>query len=272
MKQSRQITATTYVDKHGDKLTLSALESIVNQVNLYSIPVGTEHDPRIPPHGRIHSAKIIKLEDGEYALETVFDIFEHPDDFKMSEFPKELPPRKFDFDKFHMNYDRSYSDVNDQALIQDICDIFGTDPKKQLKKAVDPLSVLTIVAFFVLGNITRGFLNKLGVDAYILMKDSLKRLMNREKSRTDENLLKLELVVQTDQQTIEVDVILTNPTSDEIDKFFDKEFNKLDDLISIYHNPDLNLRRLTFEYKNGELKLNFAIRKDGVPLTPINKN
>lgn len=266
MKQSAQIIATTHIDLHGEKMTVSALEDIVNQVNMYSIPLGTEHDPRIPPYGRIESAKIIKLDDGEYAVEAVFEIFEHVDDFKLSKPSKELPPRNSDLAEFHLVYDRNFRDDEDHVLINDISELFGTDSREELKKAFEPLTVLTIIASFVIVGIARGFLNKLGEDGYLLLKDLLKKLMGRKKEGEVEKLLQFQLVIHLDQQAIEVDVILTNPSNYDIDKFFDTEFKKLDQLIFLYSNSDIGLRRLIFEYKNGALGLSFALRKDGVPL------
>ena len=56
--------ATTHVDRHGERLTRSALESLVRQLRANYIPIGFEHDPRFPPLGRMIDATVVELPDG----------------------------------------------------------------------------------------------------------------------------------------------------------------------------------------------------------------
>ncbi len=76
MKYSSGILATTHIDQQNEEISLSALESMVEQSNSYYIPITVEHDPRNPPLGRTKSTRIKKLEDGEYAIEGIFEMFE----------------------------------------------------------------------------------------------------------------------------------------------------------------------------------------------------
>lgn len=267
MKQNIGIIASSHIDKHGDKMSLSALESIVEQVNKYVIPVGIEHDPRIPPKGRISSAQIIKLDDGEYAVEAVFEFFEPNDAIVLSNTSKIMRPNKFDIANFNIIYDRNFRYDEDLRLINDIAVLFETEAREQLKKAVDPLSVLIIVASFIIGSIAKGFLGKFGEDGYLLLKDRIKKLMTRKKEGEIEKILKLQMYIQIDKQVIEVDVILTNPTTKEIDSFFDEEFMRLDDLVTNFYEPNIDLYRMVFEYRKGEVVIKYSIRKDGFPMT-----
>jgi len=67
---------TSHVDKHSEKMALSALEDLVDLVNKQYTPMGIEHDPRIPPVGRVLSAHIEELEDGEFAVDGIAEVFE----------------------------------------------------------------------------------------------------------------------------------------------------------------------------------------------------
>lgn len=62
------------------KFTKETLEDIVKDINesVYAIRVGIEHDSSIMPIGKILSGKMLKLEDGEYAVEIEQEIFEKP--------------------------------------------------------------------------------------------------------------------------------------------------------------------------------------------------
>lgn len=71
------IGATTHLDRHNCKIDKEALEDLVKSVNgEYAIRIGIEHDSLIMPIGKILSGKLIKLEDGEYAVELEQEMFE----------------------------------------------------------------------------------------------------------------------------------------------------------------------------------------------------
>lgn len=64
------ILATTHLDAHGTRLAKEALEDMAAQINSNSVPgVGSEHDILIPPQGKVISARVVRMNDGEYALE-----------------------------------------------------------------------------------------------------------------------------------------------------------------------------------------------------------
>ena len=79
MKKIKGIYATSNVDNHGKAFSVEALKMLVEQINNSYMPMGVEHDPRIPPIGRIISAKLIKRDDGSYAVEGISEIFEEGD-------------------------------------------------------------------------------------------------------------------------------------------------------------------------------------------------
>src|SRR5258708_6141776 len=76
MRTQKAILTTTHVDSHFEKMSFSALESIVDLINRCHSPFVVEHDPRIPPIGRVLDARIKQLEDGEYGVEATIEMYE----------------------------------------------------------------------------------------------------------------------------------------------------------------------------------------------------
>ena len=74
----KAIAATTHVDLHNMKMSKEVLESMVEQVNNkeQAISVGIEHDLMVAPIGKIISAKLISIGNGEFAVETEQEIFD----------------------------------------------------------------------------------------------------------------------------------------------------------------------------------------------------
>lgn len=176
MKKQKAILTTTHVDRHFQKMSLSALEQVVDLIGRHHIPFIVEHDPRIPPIGRILDAHIKQLEDGEYGVEATIEMYELGEDIPMIDDSREIPLHDHRADKLEVMYDRNFQTLDDQLLIRDLAFLFGTEPKEEAKKALDPLTVLTICGVFLLGGIAKGFLSKLGGDGYELLRDRLKSL------------------------------------------------------------------------------------------------
>lgn len=62
---------------HGEyTITREAVEGMLEQIQASPKPVNIEHDPTVPPVGRMTNAKLIELPDGEVALETEMELFE----------------------------------------------------------------------------------------------------------------------------------------------------------------------------------------------------
>ena len=189
VKLRSQILATTHPDLHSERMTIDALETLVQSVNSSYIPVGIQHDPRIAPVGRVASASIRKLDDGEYAVEGLIEVFEPGDKFELVENQRTLVTEKYESGRLEIEYDRNFRDTEDQLLIEKIAGLFGTRPKENVKKSLDPITVLAIGGAFILGGVAQGFLSKLGEDAYEVLKQGLKKLFARKKVGEDEKLL-----------------------------------------------------------------------------------
>jgi hypothetical protein len=258
---------TTHLDRHGEQFLLSALQQIKKQIDNYIIPQGIDHDPRIQPIGRSLTAEVTKLEDGEYALDVLteyFDDLETIEDIK----DKELVIHEYLLDDFEIRSDRNFRDETDKQLISEISNILqcSKPPEEEIKKALEPLSVIWICGAFVLGGISSGFFNKIGSDAFDLLKSKLATLFSKRKEGEKEKLLAFDFTITNKKCNVEI--ILTNPTPDDIEKVMQEGFNRLDKILPKYFEipTDKPIRKLVFENENGEeLKFKFGVRNDGIP-------
>ncbi|MGC2422853.1 MAG: hypothetical protein WA666_00670 [Nitrospirota bacterium] len=268
MKYEKMILSNTRIDRHKERMSLAALESIANDINKKYIPITVEHDPRIPPIGRIFSAKVKKLEDGEFALEGEAELFEESDEIPPINSFRELSLWTCKENKLKIIYDRSFRDVESQKLINEIGAIFGSAPEQEVKKAVEPLSTLIIGGSFILGSLAAGFFNKIGADIFNIMKQKLKELLRNKKSDSEENIFILRLCLN---EEINVEIILTNPTDSDIEILFDNGIQKFEKRLQEIYDKKVGLRKIIFEYKNEEFKILYGLRKDCIPLSYYEK-
>jgi hypothetical protein len=270
MKQFKGILATSHVDAHNEIMPVETLEAMVNQINQQYIPMGIEHDPRIPPKGRLVSAKVVPLEDGEYGVEGIGEIFEPGDSYELKNDGREIPVHAIDDDKLHIQFDRNYRDEEDQEAITAIGELFDSKPQEELKKSIDPISILTLSGAFVLGGIANGFFGKIGSDAYDYLKGKITGLLNRKNAIQDkhEALLVFSFWVTTGPQGFEVEIILTNPSPEEIEHFLEVGMHQVDQFVSQYYSQYLGIRRMTYKYESNTLAIMHVVRKDAVPMFP----
>lgn len=270
MKHLKGILATSHVDLHDEIMPLQTLETMAKQINTHYIPMGIEHDPRIPPQGRLITAQVVKLEDGEYGVEGLGEIFEPGDSYELKDAGREIPIHKNrSKNKIEIGFDRNYRSQEDQEIIKEISKLFGSEPQEELKKALDPISIITISCAFLLGGLANGFLGKMGSDAFDAFKGKLKKLLKKKEEEKDhERLLDFRFLIEINGCTGEVETILTNPTDDDIDEFFEDGLKQLDSVVLEYFDPNIGLRKITLEYSNRRINLLFGIRKDAVPMFP----
>jgi hypothetical protein len=260
------IISSTHVDAHGDQMTLSVLESMVGQINEGILLINNEHDPRNAPVGRIISAKLIQLEDGEFAVEGIFELY----DCDLSELTdlgeRKIGIREFSEEKLSVCYDRAFNDTTSQKDIKELCEILNTDLiVHEVRKALDPMVILTIGGVYILGNIASGFFESIGTEAYNLLKVKLGEISQKKQKDSEEVLIIFEFTVINEEIKYDVELILTNPTVEDIDSGI-RSFYRLDEILPVLfkHNP--RVRKLVFEYLNDGLKLKYGIDLDGIPL------
>jgi hypothetical protein len=165
-------------------------------------------------------------------------------------------------------FDRSYKDDEDQKDIDEICNHFGIRPRYEVKKAVEPLSVLVIGAgVFIFGAIATGFIGQIGADGYNLLKRKLAELIKRQKSKSKEQLISFEFTVSHGGIKILVQTLLPNPTKKDIDAFLEHKIYDLDSLPFKAFDPDSHISRVVYFFENDKLEFKYAVRKDGFPVT-----
>jgi hypothetical protein len=268
MKYIKSRVASSHVDRHGDKMSVEVLKKMVVQINAGYSSFGVEHDPRISPVGRVESASLIKLDDGEYAVEATIGIFELGSKVPFnSDDPKELIVRKHTSEYLGIVYDRAYFDEGNQLLINEINSIFksGEKPKVDIKKSLEPISILTITGTFLVGGIALGFTRKIGADLWDLFKNNLKTLF--EKNPAKERLLSLNTTIQKEGYSINVEIILSDPNSESIDYFLEHGIKEVDGFVAEYFHYEQGMRRMVFEYRDNKIHTTFAVLKGGEPVS-----
>ena len=258
--------ATTHVDLHNERMSVEALNDFVDLVNHQYTPIGIEHDPRIPPIGRVISAQIEKLPDGEFAVDGIAEMFEEGQEIEFKNDGREIPA-DITSESITISPDRSYLEPDDKKLLLEVKDLVNGEIKPALKKSVEPISVLIIAASFIAGGIAQGFFGKIGEDVWDKLKSKINELVNSKPRIEKDRLLVFEFTVDTEDNPLCLETILTNPSESEISRFMNEGLQQLDKETNRFFQHRHYLRKVVFEYKDNKLKVIFGLRKDGVPLS-----
>ena len=267
MKKFDAIISSTRLDAHGDIMSKEALEFAAATLKKNYVPMGVEHDPRIPPIGRFVDACVEQLADGTWILKGLGEIFESGDSLPVS-IDRTIVERDYTDGKAHISFDRSYENDDCLPAITEIGQHFGTTPQLEVKKAVDPLSVLAIGAgTFVLGAIASGFFGQIGADGYNLLKTKLSNLIFKQKSKSKEQILVFEFTAIHNSIKVLVQTLLINPTDSDIEEFLKHQIYDLDRLPLVAFDSAAHISRIVYFYENKQLEFKYAVRKDGFPVT-----
>src|SRR5690606_31908993 len=119
------------------------------------IPMGVEHDPRIPPLGRMLHTDVEKLEDGEYALIGTAELFEGDVSNIADTGDRVMVVRDVKGDSLELTYDRNFRGDEDQQTIQQLAEVLkcSEPPDEEIKKSLEPIAILTIAGKFALAGI-----------------------------------------------------------------------------------------------------------------------
>jgi hypothetical protein len=255
---------TTHRDAHGEKLEPQTLEDFARQAKEAYLPLWTDHDPRIPPRGRVIDAYVQPQSDGELALIGVVE-----------EFERGLSPpldtaREMKIDKLPVDLlvgvDRSYRDKTSQALLNDLVAILHVPIRPESKKALEPLSVLTLAAKAALGGIAAGFAARLGEDLYEQVKKKLALLLARRRQKNDDFVFRYRAEIVVSGHVVEIDFLATAPTEAQIDRIFKSHLATADAKLMSYLPAHPEVRRVVFDASGPDLKFAYAIRSDVYPI------
>ena len=250
--------ASTHVDLHGDQLTLSALEGMVDQIRRGYIPVGVEHDPRYPPLGRLVDARLRDLADGETAIEVEQELWDPEDTAETTrgdgrEIPLETGAEPA------IRFDRATSDPETVALLDDLRAISGVEPEETFKKALTPIEILE---FVLVGGIAVGFLQRAGGDLYDALKSRLKRYYE---ARHGVPSLELLLVVECNGHVSEIAVLYERPDGGGVEQLFESAGPAVNAIAKPLCDGDPEFGRAVVGWDGVQARLLYALRRDGFP-------
>lgn len=241
------------------------------QHNEEYIPVTMGHDIRKPPIGRVCSAEVVVLDDGTHLLQGEAEIFEESDNFEsIPKSEKVIKIRTKEVDTFQAFGNQTFEEDEDVAeLYKQLRELGDGDPDQVYREdSIEPLSLLIIgFGIFAIQGISNGFFSKLGEDLYEVLKLKLKKIFEKKSLKQKENLLQFQLFVNSNAgRTIEVNVVITNPSQEDVDGFFHYVPAMLDAMLLELPLDDLDLCRVVFSYKFTQLELLYVLRSDGLPI------
>lgn len=260
MKRVRGLCATTLRDRQGDQLTLENLKQMVDLINRSFIPIDIEHDPRIPPVGRMVTSRLVPLDDGEMGVEFEGEIFEDGDQIELASDAKCIPRSSHDR---AIHYDRMYNDPKDMALIDEIASIIGSGPPiERMKKSLDPLSVIAIS--LVVG---RKFFENLTDDLYKKVKESLLALLNRHREQGLQFVVVEFSLTCRGPSEIDVEVLFTNPSDQDIEWLKGLPVQTVREQIEPFLDV-VGLVKVVMKCEAGKLIPIYGLRSDSVVISP----
>jgi hypothetical protein len=268
MRLLEGVLVTSRVDKHGEIIERDNLYTLAEDYNTHYLPLTVEHDPRTPPIGRFTSARIEVLEDGELALVGTSEVFEAGDQIEFKDDGREMPVEEFTDGRLHISYDRSYESPSDQELLEEMCNWVDGELGEEIKKGIEPLSILILAASFVGLRFATGFLQKWGADTWDLVKRNLSRLFQRKREEAREYLLVFRFTVRDGSHVLCLETFLSNPTENDVSLFLQEGLEELERLTPEFLASHPYLRKIVCEYANRKLTVKYGMRKDAVPLLP----
>lgn len=267
MKRTAVLT-TTHIDRHNESMSVEALEAIARHINEGYLPFGVDHDPRIPPIGRVASAQVRPLPDDHFELIGEIELFEEGDRPEIATADRTAHVHLLADGEFEIAPDRSHRSREDIEAISEVAAMLKTSPTEQMKKAVEPISLLELGGAFILANVATGFLTRIGEDAYDRFKTRLKFLFRRRRADKKDRLLVFHMTLADGEHRVSAEIILTNPTDADIDAFFSVGLREIDAAFPkvIRGNPDAV--RFVAEWKDSSIQLTYAVMRNGLPFMP----
>ncbi|WP_375468116.1 hypothetical protein [uncultured Nostoc sp.] len=254
---------------------LTLPEVIVESAKQYNeeyIPLTIEHDIRNPPIGRVVSAEVVVLDDGTHLLQGEAEIFEESDNLdSLPKNDKSIKIRAEEVDNFLVLGNQTFEEDEDVAdIYQKLRELGAGDRNRVYREdSIEPISLLIIgFGIFALQGISNGFFSKLGEDLYEKLKLKLKNISEKKSFKQKENLFQFQFFVNSHAgRTIEVNVVITNPSQNDLDGFFTFVPAMLDTMLSGLPVDDLDICCVVFSYEFTQLKLLYVLRSDGVPIS-----
>lgn len=265
MKVREATFATTNVDSHGEMLTEAALEQMAKHIASAFLPFGIEHDPRIPPIGRIAQASVVANGAG-FALQGTIEVFEDGDQPPVPEPSRPTLLRWSKDDQPSIIDDRSFRGSEDQEVMGLLRQTLGASAHTERKKAAEAIAIITL-AVKGLGTILgTGFVAKIGEDAWDAAKPHLKRLF-RIKRPAPAQLFVIEHTVELGGRNRRVDVILSDPSDEDIEALTQRRLKPIEGatLRALEGFPEIVRLVFSFSDAAGPV-LQYGVLSSGFPI------
>ena len=264
MKFVKARMATTHLDRHGDRLAPEALEGMAKQIAEAYVPALNEHDIRVPL-GRVTSAQVVELPDGELALEAECEYWEQSDTLQSARGDGRLMRLQLpEPETFSIGYDRVAFDEEDIADLRKIAQLVGEEPRSVGKKAAEPVATLVIAAgAFVAGSIASGFFSRLGGDLYEGLKNRLQKFIRRQRKTM---VVDFHFTALVEPRRLEVHIVAEEPTAEDIAALFDANFGGVDALVLEALQIEPQAARVVLEWSGRALSRVVTLREDAFPV------
>ena len=142
--------------------------------------------------------------------------------------------RELPRDSLVLTIDRVFSRPEYQDAVGTIAQELGTPVRFAAKKALDPIPVLIISASgLALGSFVKSFFSRLGETAGDLVAQKIKEIFSPRQTRDDVPLLSFEFEFEHEGVSRRAEVILTNPSDEDIDSFLKNGLERLDRVLPL---------------------------------------
>lgn len=265
--------ATTHVIPDHPVVTFDDLKRHLDMIDHVIVPVYSVPDPRQPPVGRVVSGNIVKLGDGEYALDVDVELFD----------PEFLPDYRAPVNKKVALPDRPQGtsgiwcdmismDPETTGLLLEISEILGTRIFSRSGAGISPEEFFVVI--IGVGDISFGYI----ADSFSRWLDGKKvrrvtekftRIYQDPANKRSDSLLIFDLdVTDRQQRVLLIEVILTNPSGDDIESIFFGGFRELDRILPPFYLSRLRPKKIVLHYIDGRFRVLYAIEEHGIPMIP----
>ncbi|MCL2759524.1 MAG: hypothetical protein FWD22_04870 [Treponema sp.] len=266
----KSIIATTHVDSARRRITKNEIEHLVEAYNTQYIRMTDEHDPRKIVIGRTIACKLLKLDDGEYAAEATYELFDGKDPVKDDDNKYLVIENANQNENISIYLDDSYNVKDKFEKVKELKSLIkkSNDLSLNIKNSIEPLSVLIIAGTFVFGKIFEGFFHKIGDDIYEKFKDKLFEVLETQKHR-EEHVLQFSLNLKKEKEEYRANIFITNPKKEDIETVLKYGLKKLDSELGMYLTPEI--KEINIEFNNKKFEVIYYLDGKAKPYIPDEK-
>ncbi len=265
--------ASTHAFQDYPAVTLDDLKRHLATIGHEIIPVYSVIDPRRPPIGRVVSGIIVGLEDGEYALDVSIELF-GPDFVPEggTSVDKRVAILNKPSGKFGIWCDMTSMTPEKTGALREISEILETQicsgsstGKLQEEPFILTIGIGTLPFGYIAGTLSR----RLTAEKILRLTETLTRMYTTPGEDQPDSLLIFDLDVPDRQQrSLLIEVVLTNPSGNDIESFFSGGFPELDRILPPFYLSRLHPKKIVMNYRDGRFRVLYAIQEKGIPMIP----